>query len=752
MNLARLQTLVRQWRNHAIARICLWAVTTGLLAAAALVASSRPMAIGCGLFSALLMGAWLWRRTKTVTPETVAAHLNRLRPEFEDSAALWLRDPATLTLVEGLQLRRLDAAWIAQPDRETLGQPQSRTLRPSLGACVVAEIILAAVFIVSRPAPPPPAPPPEPPLDLSTLAMPGFPADRPLLQRGAIVVIPPDYLDLPTRRIEGLDGEIPEGSLVHWEFTTKGDIAELLLKGAGQESVTAHAENGDGRFSAEATLTSTRFYQLLVTRKDRSVVLWPQLHTVKVIRDQPPQVTWQSPATARSFVEATDRPLATITVAASDDHGLSDVRLVMTVAKGSGEGVKFREREEVLSLAGEKTRERTYTRIFDLKQLGLEPGDELYIYVVASDSKQPVPNRTRSETRFIVLRGPSTALADPGTSLPGVNLMPQYFRSQRQLIIDTERLLAEQPTLTEEKFRGRSEDIGVDQKLLRLRYGQFLGEEFDPESSGAAAEARGMERAANLRSTPRADLERANAVDRAVEREHDHEPVAANREQPATYEQVIAPFAHQHDSTEKATLFESQVKASLRNVLAAMWEAEGLLRTAQPKRALPAENRALEMLKELQQADRVYVKRVGFEPAPLNLVERRLKGELETIPKSVAAPVTRPERKTSDVALRETLLAVTQQDLSQLPTEIADATGQSLTVAAEAQPERFVPALEIWQRRAAGLDAASLATLRQALWSLLPSAQETPTRSSDPSPALARDYFDALSQAKGTTG
>src|SRR5690606_781903 len=54
---------------------------------------------------------------------------------------------------------------------------------------------------------------------------------------------------------------------------------------------------------------------------------------------------------------------------------------------------------------------------------------------------------------------------------------PAYFRSQRQIIIDAEALLEEKPRLASEEFERRSDLIGVDQRLLRLRYGQFLGEE-----------------------------------------------------------------------------------------------------------------------------------------------------------------------------------------------------------------------------------------------------------------------------------
>src|SRR5690606_41643874 len=51
------------------------------------------------------------------------------------------------------------------------------------------------------------------------------------------------------------------------------------------------------------------------------------------------------------------------------------------------------------------------------------------------------------------------------------------FRSQRQLIIDTERLIAEKPVIPKQEFNARSNELGFDQKSLRLKYGQFMGDE-----------------------------------------------------------------------------------------------------------------------------------------------------------------------------------------------------------------------------------------------------------------------------------
>jgi hypothetical protein len=52
---------------------------------------------------------------------------------------------------------------------------------------------------------------------------------------------------------------------------------------------------------------------------------------------------------------------------------------------------------------------------------------------------------------------------------------------------------------------------------------------------------------------------------------------------------------------------------------------------AEPAKALPFENRALDLIKQIQQEARVYVQRVGFEPAPIEVERIRLTGKLDGI-------------------------------------------------------------------------------------------------------------------------
>ena len=75
-------------------------------------------------------------------------------------------------------------------------------------------------------------------------------------------------------------------------------------------------------------------------------------------------------------------------------------------------------------------------------------------------------------------------------------------------------------------------------------------------------------------------------------------------------------------------MFDPATKAILRRVLAAMWSAERELRSILPRPALPFENQALKGIKELQQADRIYLHKTAFVPPPLK-EEKRMTGELK---------------------------------------------------------------------------------------------------------------------------
>ena len=219
----------------------------------------------------------------------------------------------------------------------------------------------------------------------------------------------------------------------------------------------------------------------------------------------------------------------------------------------------------------------------------------------ALDNRQPAPNRTRSETRFLVLKGPEESAPSAGMGVAGVNLVPQYFRSERQIIIDTEKLIADRPHLSDHELRQRSNDLGGDQQLLRLRYGQFLGEDMeqglgdhtevnlDPLQAAPPVPASGPHAAA---SVSQRFLQEHEQQDREGGTDEQRDASAhAAPEVPLTANQIVAPYVDQHDSQDKATFFDHQTKGTMRDALDAMWSAERHLRVMQLDDALAPSTR-----------------------------------------------------------------------------------------------------------------------------------------------------------------
>ena len=183
---------------------------------------------------------------------------------------------------------------------------------------------------------------------------------------------------------------------------------------------------------------------------------------------------------------------------------------------------------------------------------------------------------------------------EESTALPML-AKPESLRSQRQIIIDTEQLIADmkaKASLAPATVRSRSEAIAADQGVLRRRYGKFLGEE--------------------------------STLFEAKE-EHHEEGAEEHKEEGA--KGIIAEYGHAHDEAENATLFDDATKKILRRALSAMWTAERELRAIKPKAALAPEYTALAAIKQLQQADRIYVHKTAFTPPPLK-EELRMTGDV----------------------------------------------------------------------------------------------------------------------------
>ncbi|MES2263931.1 MAG: DUF4175 family protein [Pseudomonadota bacterium] len=391
-----------------------------------------------------------------------------------------------------------------------------------------------------------------------------------------IRVTPPAYTRIAAFETDARDIQVPQYSDIRWCHKRGGEPPTMIELSDGQ---SLPLERECARWTASESL----FWRARSQAGAR--------YDIRVIPDQAPQVAIVAPQDAIHVLAATARSVQ-LSVATRDDYGIARASLHMTLARGSGENIRFSDREMPLPPSGD-ARTRNWQRNWSLAELGMEPGDELYFFVRATDNAPDHQHTAQSPTYTLRLPGPASESVE-SSALPSM-VKPENLRSQRQIIIDTEQLLADLPTLGAATLRERSEAIAGDQGQLRRRYGQFLGEE-----STLFGDEHGHE--------------------------HEGEP-ARGAAKDGGIGEIVARFGHAHDETDNATIFDPKTKEVLRRALKAMWEAEKFLRAITPKPALPPEYKALEAIKELQQAERVYLHRTAFV-SPALKEGKRLTGDV----------------------------------------------------------------------------------------------------------------------------
>ncbi|MES2757746.1 MAG: DUF4175 family protein [Pseudomonadota bacterium] len=496
-----------------------------------------PIGVAAALALVALDGWRLHRRVMANWPRWLDGAI----PELEDSSALLAHAP---TRIAQLQRQRLLARAASVLDLPAVARSR---IRGDYHLIAVSALLAFGVWGWGARAGMPAAAPASRPV---AAAAPGAIAVR---------VSPPKYTAVAPFDSAPRDLQVPENSLVRW----CGQDAVIELSD-GQQLKTG----GD---CARWTARESVFWRLRGVR-----------YNLRVTPDQPPQITVTAPTDMVQILKA-DAKSANIAVSVRDDYRVGRATLHLTLARGSGENIRFSDREVPLP-ASTDPRARNWSRQWTLAELGMEPGDELYFFVRAADNAEPV-HSVQSPTYTLRLPGP-VGTEDESSAVP-ILVKPENLRSQRQIIIDTEQLIADmkaQPRLAAATVRGRSESIAADQAQLRRRYGQFLGEE------------------SSLFGGDDHDKE---------EGKHD----------------VAAEFGHAHDQAENATLFDEGTKKVLRRALSAMWDAEKALRAITPQPALAPEHKALEAIKQLQQADRIYLHKTAFAPPPIK-EELRMSGDV----------------------------------------------------------------------------------------------------------------------------
>jgi hypothetical protein len=274
--------------------------------------------------------------------------------------------------------------------------------------------------------------------------------------------------------------------------------------------------------------------------------------------------------------------------------------------------------------------------------------------------------------------------------------MPDYFRSQRQLIIDTKQLIEDRAKLSENEFNATSNALGFDQKSLRLKYGQFMGDEAEG-GRGASGEISDIQAHDHDHDEdPLADYTHAHDTDNehnlvADDHEHEHD-----EDESTEGEDPLAEYLHNHGDPESSSLFTDSLKSKLRQALNIMWDAELHLRLNDPEKSLPFQYEALKLIQEIKNSARIYVHRIGFDPPPIK-EEVRLSGDIKDVnnfSKKEKRDDLDPHFSIKRAILRLEELKTSNSELNQTDRALFEKAGNELAEKAIAKPGSYLKTLQ----------------------------------------------------------
>jgi hypothetical protein len=705
--------------------------TAALGLPAALVAGVLGWRVSGWVVAALLMllalgavvGLGVWR-ARRLDQSWLIRSLDARLAVFEDSAALLFADVRGLDGFRALQRRRLEARAV-EAVRLDLRAPWS--LRPISAAWSAAAVLCVAILLWPS-ATPPSAASPDPPRFAA--------AGPPVLTSLRLRIIPPTYTGLLAREQATLDASVPEGSRLEWTVGLSPSPRSAALSSPEAASQPL-VRTGEAWFAARIA-TQPFLYRIEAPELSRQ-----RLGRIDVVADALPAIRLVEPDSQLVQI-APGQTRWTVVFEASDDYGvISSGTLRITLAKGEGEQVAVTETTRAIAGSGE-ARRRRFAVTFDLAREGMEPASDMIVQLVVTDNR---PGGAQTvEGPSVILRWPSALGLEGGLDGMAQSVLPAYFRSQRQIIIDAEALIAEQRRLDRQTFVGRSAALGADQASLRNRYGQFLGGENEggasalPTSDAPTRPAPPPLPTSDAPASTPAQAAEAPALEEghSYGDGHDHGPATEGGGFFGSAVDVLNEFGHAHDTGDAATLFDPGTRSTVSQALDAMWASERALRQGEPAEALPHANRALDLLKEAQQANRIFLRRVGSDLPPVDM-SRRLTGDRDDIVAAALSPALERDLNNPAAAAWRALedrpgrrVAVDLGELDRWVRENSSALPDALALRAAIDTLRAEPACQECRHRLRGL-----------LWSaIVPPATAVDRRAAPP--PRGRRYLDAL--------
>ena len=585
------------------------------------------------------------KQWRALTTDNFFLHLNRRFPDFEESAQLLIRDDAELGVLQQLQKQRSRNVYSDNLAKVQQWQPPARYSRVviiTLISCLLGLLAPQLRVLTSKMT----APTVVPDAQTTRSAVNAI-----SLQSVNISITPPDYTGLLSSQTQSMDLDVLEGSLIEWQLVLDGEADAYAIELSDGEQIPLGFVNK--QWQAHLTATSTDLYKLAAVNSGETTYIG-DIYALTVQLDRAPDIKVLEPAVSTLEIPKSGPATFESEVLVADDFGIESVNILASVAKGSGEGVKFRDETLSFDRSSITDKGELYQRYWDLVELGMEPGDEIYFSVVANDNKQPEANTSRSTTLIVRwLEDEAVGLTADGLA---IDFIPEFFKSQRQIIIDTEQLIEDHPNLEEQVFKNTSYETGQAQADLKQKYGQFLGDEFDEGSDEQFAPP-----TESSTHGDEHDEDHDNDDDHAEARAnpaggHAHVEPGVTINNATDMNDIVKLFGHDHGAPEVGKVNKQSPVALMKRAVNEMWSAERHLMQAEPELALPYEYEAYKYLKLARQADRIYVKRLGFEPPPVS-EEKRLTGELKDIRsyqlQQSADPADLPQSRATQRLLRQ---------------------------------------------------------------------------------------------------
>lgn len=558
---------------------------------------------------------WISPKWRNLSTENFLLHLNRRFPDFEESTQLLGLDTSELSPMQLLQRERVLAVYpknIAQAERWQAPLHYRTTMGVSVLCCLLFMFTDQLASLAGGVLPD----------SLMTPSKGLVPETESGLHGISIRIEPPAYTGLAVIETDQMDLELPQGSLVDWNLSFATNDGDYVFQLSGDKKIALEPgnEQGEGpgeygQLHASGIVEETSLYRIVRTDTGKEPSAG-EIYSLTVKLDQAPDIRIIQPRVTSLEIPKDGPARFSSQALVKDDYGVEGAGILASVAKGSGEGVKFRDETMKFDHSVETDKGLLFTKEWDLKALGMEPGDEVYFTIVATDNRQPEANTGRSETLIVRwLDDQPAGLAADGLA---IDFIPEFFKSQRQIIIDTEQLLEDEPHLTPQDFKDSSYQTGQAQADLKQKYGQYLGDEFaegpDKQLTGVTDETNTSEDAHDHDEDDHGSEINSSGMGKSLSNMTD----------------VVRLFGHDHGDPEIGPITKRNPVALMKRAVNEMWQAERHLMQAEPALALPFEYEAYKYLKLARQADRIYVKRLGFEPPPVS-EDRRLTGELDEI-------------------------------------------------------------------------------------------------------------------------